>query len=235
MIPKRSSATMPTTHEPAPRKRAPRVPKQAPPRVAPDTGSLAEVRDAAHGCKACPLWADATQTVFGEGPAPASIMLLGEQPGDQEDRKGHPFVGPAGQLLDRALADAGIDRSQVYVTNAVKHFKWEPRGKRRMHKKPGDAEITACHQWLERELELVAPALVVAMGATAARALLGRATPIEVNRGRLMPFEAGMQILITVHPSYLLRVPDDARVESYGRFVRDLKMAAPFSSDSLST
>lgn len=222
---------MPTIQAPTPRKRAPRTPRQAPPRVAPDTGTLDDVRHAAHDCRACPLWADATQTVFGEGPAQARIMLVGEQPGDQEDRKGHPFVGPAGQLLDRALADAGLDRTQVYVTNAVKHFKWEPRGKRRMHKKPGELEITACHQWLERELELVAPQLVVAMGATAARALLGRATPVEANRGRLMPFEAGMQVLITVHPSYLLRVPDDARVESYGRFVRDLKMAVPFATD----
>ncbi|GAB3552843.1 hypothetical protein GCM10027343_38950 [Noviherbaspirillum agri] len=222
---------MPNIHEPASRKRAPRMPKQPPPRVAPDTGTLADVRNAARDCKACPLWIDATQTVFGEGPVPARIMLVGEQPGDQEDRKGHPFVGPAGQLLDRALADAGIDRSQVYVTNAVKHFKWEPRGKRRMHKKPGELEITACHQWLERELELVAPQLVVAMGATAARALLGRATPIEVNRGRLMTFEAGVQVLITVHPSYLLRVPEESRVESYGRFVRDLKIAMPFSRE----
>jgi uracil-DNA glycosylase len=187
------------------------------------------VRQAAHDCKACPLWADATQTVFGEGPPHARIMLVGEQPGDQEDRQGHPFVGPAGQLLDRALSDAGIDRDKVYVTNAVKHFKWEPRGKRRLHKKPGDAEITACHQWLERELELVTPQLVVAMGATAARALLGRTTPIEANRGRVMPYHAGMRILITVHPSYLLRVPDDVREASYARFVQDLRLAAPFA------
>lgn len=215
------------------RKPAPRIPKQAPPRVAPDTGSLADARFAAQDCRACPLWEAATQTVFGEGPEQARIMLVGEQPGDQEDRQGHPFIGPAGQLLDRALKDAGIDRDLVYVTNAVKHFKWEPRGKRRMHKKPGEAEIGACHQWLERELELVSPALVVAMGATAARALLGRATPIEVNRGRLMPLNAGMQILITVHPSYLLRVPEEARVESYGRFVRDLKQAAPFAVEGM--
>lgn len=223
---------MPVTHQPAERKRAPRAPKQAPPRVAPDTGDLDDVRAAAHDCRACPLWANATQTVFGEGPEHARIMLVGEQPGDQEDRQGHPFVGPAGQLLDRALADAGIDRDKVYVTNAVKHFKWEPRGKRRLHKKPGEAEIAACHQWLERELELVAPALVVAMGATAARALLGRATPIEANRGRIMPLHGGMQVLITVHPSFLLRVPDEFRTESYGRFVRDLRLAAPFAGDA---
>jgi uracil-DNA glycosylase family protein len=226
---------MATTPEPVPRKRGPRVPKQPAPRVAPDAGSLTEVREAAKDCKACPLWANATQTVFGEGPAPARIMLVGEQPGDQEDRMGHPFVGPAGQLLDRALAAAGIDRSEVYVTNAVKHFKYEPRGKRRLHKKPADAEIAACHQWLERELELVSPALIVAMGATAARALLGRPTPIEINRGKLIPFTAGMQILITVHPSYLLRVPDEARADAYDRFVQDLRLAGSFSKGGLAT
>jgi uracil-DNA glycosylase family protein len=225
---------MVTSHEPAPARRSPRIPKQTVPRVAPDTGSLKEVREAAKACKACPLWANATQTVFGEGPAHAPIMMVGEQPGDQEDRVGHPFVGPAGKLLDRALADAGIDRSQVYVTNAVKHFKYEPRGKRRLHKKPADAEIAACHQWLERELELVAPVLIVAMGATAARALLGRATPIEANRGKLMPFGAGKQILITVHPSYLLRVPDEVRADAYARFVQDLRLARPFLKGGLS-
>jgi uracil-DNA glycosylase len=203
-----------------------------PPRVAPDTGNLEEVREAAHDCKACPLWANATQTVFGEGPEHARIMLVGEQPGDQEDLQGHPFVGPAGRLLDKALNDAGIDRGLVYVTNAVKHFKWEPRGKRRLHKKPGEVEINACHQWLERELELVAPALVVAMGATAARALLGRATPVEVNRGRVMQLDAGMQVMITVHPSYLLRVPDPLRDEAYARFVEDLRVALPFVKDA---
>lgn len=215
------------------RKRAPRILIQPPPRVAPDTGDIAAVREAALGCKTCPLWADATQTVFGEGPATARVMLVGEQPGDQEDRQGHPFVGPAGQLLDRALKDAGIERGEVYVTNAVKHFKWEPRGKRRLHKTPGEAEIAACHQWLERELELVAPALVVALGATAARALFGRATPIEANRGRVMPFQDGLQILVTVHPSYLLRVPDALRAESYARLVRDLRMAAPFAGPAM--
>lgn len=214
--------------ESTPKKRAPRVPKQPAPRVAPDTGSLKDVQEAAKSCKACPLWANATQTVFGEGPSRARIMLVGEQPGDQEDRIGHPFVGPAGKLMDRALDDAGIDRDEVYVTNAVKHFKYEPRGKRRLHKKPADAEIAACHQWLERELELIAPALIVAMGATAARAVLGRPTPIEVNRGKLIPFTADMQVLITVHPSYLLRVPDESRADAYARFVEDLRLARPF-------
>lgn len=202
--------------------------------MAPDTGSLMELRAAAHDCQACPLWANATQTVFGEGPTQARVMLVGEQPGDQEDRTGHPFVGPAGQLLDRALVEAGIDRDKVYVTNAVKHFKWEPRGKRRLHKKPVDSEIIACHQWLERELDIVSPTLIVAMGATAARALLGRATAIEVNRGKLMPMPlmADCQLLITVHPSYLLRVPDEFRADAYARFVQDLRFAAPFAEDA---
>lgn len=224
---------MPVAPDPASRKRPPRPSrpaKQAPPRVAPETGSLQDVRKAAQDCQACPLWEHATQTVFGEGPAHARIMLVGEQPGDQEDRKGHPFVGPAGQLLDRALAEAGIDREQVYVTNAVKHFKWELRGKRRLHKKPGDAEIAACHQWLERELELVTPDLIVAMGATAARALLGRTVQIEASRGKVMPFHGGLQILITVHPSYLLRVPDAFRADAYARFVQDLDIARRFTA-----
>ena len=221
---------MPTLRQPAEHKHTPRVPKQAPPRVVPGTGGLDDVRIAAHDCKACPLWANATQTVFGEGPEHARLMLVGEQPGDQEDRQGHPFVGPAGQLLDRALKEAGIERGMVYLTNAVKHFKWEPRGKRRLHKKPGETEIAACHQWLERELELVAPSLVVAMGATAARALLGRTTAVEANRGRVMPLHGGMQVMITVHPSYLLRVPDAFREEAFARFVQDLRLAAPFAA-----
>jgi len=155
-------------------------------------------------------------------------MLVGEQPGDREDLEGRPFVGPAGRLLDRALAEAGLRRDGLYVTNAVKHFKNEPRGKRRIHKKPADAEIEACHPWLERELELVAPRLVVALGATAARALLGTATAIERNRGRLLPLRDGAQLLVTVHPSFLLRVPDKYKAEAYRRFVDDLKVAARF-------
>jgi uracil-DNA glycosylase family protein len=189
--------------------------------------SLEDARRVAAACQACPLWKDATQTVFGEGEAHAPIMLVGEQPGDSEDRAGRPFIGPAGRLLDRALLEAGIAREKAYVTNAVKHFKYVPRGKRRLHKKPADAEIAACHQWLERELEYVAPVVVVALGATAARALLGRATPIESNRGRLVPFLGAAQLLITVHPSALLRIPGEFKVEAYLRFVADLKTAAP--------
>lgn len=189
---------------------------------------LDEVRAEAADCRACPLWKGATQTVFGEGRPRAALMLVGEQPGDQEDLAGQPFVGSAGDVLDRALADAGIDRQQVYVTNAVKHFKHEPRGKRRIHKKPSEREIEACHPWLENELALVRPALVVALGATAARSLLGRATPIEANRSQLIPLFGGGRLLITVHPSYLLRVPDPYRAEAYRRFVEDLKLALPF-------
>lgn len=210
---------------PTPKKRRARAAKTG---AAQTPGSLDAARREAADCKACPLWKAATQTVFGEGKARARIMLVGEQPGDQEDRAGRPFVGPAGQLLDRALAEAGIDRNQVYVTNAVKHFKFEPRGKRRLHKKPSDAEIDACYRWLERELTLVAPQLVIALGATAARALLHRATPIGVNRGRLIEFSPQMQILITVHPSFLLRVPDEYKAVEYRRFVEDLKIAAQF-------
>jgi uracil-DNA glycosylase len=154
---------------------------------APESHNLAETREDAADCKACPLWKNATQTVFGEGKPRAAVMLVGEQPGDQEDIAGRPFVGPAGRILDRALVDAGIERSKVYVTNAVKHFKNEPRGKRRIHKKPSDAEIEACYQWLEREIELVAPQVIVALGATAARSVLGRPTPIERNRGKHRP------------------------------------------------
>ena len=153
-------------------------------------------------------------------------MLVGEQPGDQEDIAGRPFVGPAGKLLDRALDQAGIDRRLVYVTNAVKHFKFELRGKRRLHKKPADAEIAACLQWLQRELELVAPQLVIALGASASRALFGRAMPIEKNRGKLTDFAPYGRIMITVHPSFLLRVPDESRAREYERFVADLRIAA---------
>jgi uracil-DNA glycosylase family protein len=153
-------------------------------------------------------------------------MLVGEQPGDQEDLAGRPFVGPAGKLLDRALVEAGIDRTLVYITNAVKHFKFELRGKRRLHKKPADAEIAACLQWLQRELDLIAPQLVVAMGASAARALFGRATPIEKNRGKPMAFAPYGQILVTVHPSFLLRMPPADRAREYARFVDDLRVAA---------
>jgi uracil-DNA glycosylase len=186
------------------------------------------LRKAATNCRACHLWEHATQTVFGEGSPHTSIMLVGEQPGDREDITGHPFVGPAGSILSHALTAVGVSREKVYVTNAVKHFKFELRGKRRMHKKPVDAEIAACHAWLQREIELIAPRLIVALGATAARSLLGRTIPIKVNRGKLLEYAAGISLLITVHPSFLLRVPEENKDEEYERFVDDLKLAKPF-------
>ena len=189
--------------------------------------SLKMLREEAAHCRACPLWKNATQTVFGEGPQHAQVVLVGEQPGDKEDLAGKPFVGPAGLMLDRALKDAGIDRKKVYVTNAVKHFKFVPRGKIRLHQKPTTPEIKACRQWYEQELASIRPALVVAMGATAAQSVFGRMTPINKNRGRLIDLEDGIQALVTVHPSYLLRQPDaEAKAREYARFVGDLKIAA---------
>ena len=193
---------------------------------APVHDTIAALRDEAVGCRACPLWKDATQTVFGEGPQSATLMLVGEQPGDKEDLAGHPFVGPAGQMLDRALREAGIDRAGVYITNAVKHFKFVPRGKIRLHQKPATPEIRACRQWYERELAAIKPELVVALGATAAQCVLGKITPVNKNRGRLMD-QDGTKVLVTVHPSYLLRLPDEkAKALEYQRFIDDLKIAA---------
>jgi DNA polymerase len=194
--------------------------------------SLAALRAEAAHCCACHLWKDATQTVFGEGPSHAPIMLVGEQPGDKEDLAGKPFVGPAGQVLDRALKEAGIDRDKVYVTNAVKHFKFVPRGKFRLHQKPTTPEIRACRPWYERELAAIKPALVVAMGATAAQSVFGKITPIGKNRGHLIDLEeAGNETkaLVTVHPSYLLRLPDEeSKAREYANFVKDMKIAAAF-------
>jgi uracil-DNA glycosylase len=196
-------------------------------RAAAAADSLAALRVAAADCRACDLYKNATQTVFGEGPQHAQIMLVGEQPGDKEDLAGKPFVGPAGQMLDRALEEAGIDRKKVYVTNAVKHFKFVPRGKIRLHQKPNTPEIRACRQWYERELASIEPVLVVAMGATAAQSVFGKVTPINRNRGRLIDLADGPKALVTVHPSYLLRLPDaDAKAREYKRFVDDLKVAA---------
>jgi DNA polymerase len=189
--------------------------------------SVASLREEASDCRMCPLWKDATQTVFGEGPQHAAVMMVGEQPGDKEDLAGKPFVGPAGQMLDRALQEAGIDRAKVYVTNAVKHFKFVPRGKFRLHQKPSTLEIKACRPWYERELASVKPELVVAMGATAAQSVFGRITPINKTRGRIIPLDDVTAALVTVHPSYLLRLPDDdARLREYQRFVDDLKIVA---------
>jgi probable DNA metabolism protein len=185
------------------------------------------LREMAATCRACHLWTHATQTVFGEGPKHAPIMMVGEQPGDKEDLAGLPFVGPAGQMLDRAMVEAGIDRKKVYVTNAVKHFKFVARGKIRLHQKPNTEEIRACRQWYERELAAIKPKLVIALGATAAQCVLGKITPINRNRGHLIELPDGVKALVTVHPSYLLRLPDaDAKAREYDRFVEDLKIAA---------
>ena len=195
--------------------------------------SLAALRDEAADCRACHLWKDATQTVFGEGPQHASVMMVGEQPGDKEDLAGKPFVGPAGQMLDKALKEAGIVRDKVYVTNAVKHFKFVPRGKFRLHQKPATPEIKACRPWYEREKASVKPELVVAMGATAAQSVLGKITPIGKTRGRIIEADDGTQVLVTVHPSYLLRLPDeDARAREYAHFVDDLRIVAAHLSKS---
>jgi uracil-DNA glycosylase len=202
-------------------------PKHAP------AGAIEALREEAGDCRACPLWKDATQTVFGEGPPTARVMLVGEQPGDKEDLAGKPFVGPAGQMLDRALEEAGIDRAKVYVTNAVKHFKFVPRGKIRLHQKPNTAEIKACRPWYERELAAIKPDLVVAMGATAAQSVFGKITPINKNRGRLIDLDDGIRALVTVHPSYLLRLPDaEAKALEYQRFVDDLKIVAELMGKS---
>ena len=196
----------------------------------PDIGpnmTVAALAEEAAGCTRCHLYKNATQTVFGEGPPDARIMMVGEQPGDQEDLQGRPFVGPAGKLLDRALEEAEVDRTQVYVTNAVKHFKFEPRGKRRIHKKPDRPEIDACKFWLDREIAVVRPELVVAMGATAGQALYGRAVKVMSERGRIGDDPRGFRSMLTVHPSFLLRLPDaDAKKKGFADFVRDLRHLA---------
>ena len=188
---------------------------------------LDDLRAEAADCRACPLWAPATQTVFGEGPDDAGVMVVGEQPGDKEDIAGRPFVGPAGALFDRAAEAAGLERDKLYVTNAVKHFKFEPRGKFRLHKTPGTAEIAACRPWLEREMATIRPRLVVAMGATAARAVIGRPVKIGETRGAVIERDGAPDVLVTVHPSYLLRLPDETQKQvEFDRFVADLRLAA---------
>jgi uracil-DNA glycosylase family protein len=193
----------------------------------PPQPTLGALRAAAARCQACPLHAHATQTVFGDGPAHAPLMLIGEQPGDQEDRVGRPFVGPAGQLLDRCLAAAGIDRGGAYVSNVVKHFKWVPRGKRRIHGKPNAREIQACRPWLEAEIAAIRPKVLVCLGATAAQAMLGRAFRVSLDRGRPVPSPLAPHVLATVHPSALLRLRDpEERSAAIERFTADLAAAA---------
>jgi len=217
------------------RKRSPAAVKPGQPvsDLLPDRPTLPGVRKIAAGCKACDLYKRGTQTVFGEGPPKAELMLVGEQPGDAEDLAGHPFVGPAGRLLDTALEEAGIDRSQVYVTNVVKHFKWEPRGKRRIHAKPNAAEIGACRVWLEVEIALVKPRVLVCLGATAAQALLGKSFKVSQQRGTVVPSPLAPIVSATVHPSSILRAPDDeTRREEMRRFVKDLRTIAREMSKS---
>ncbi|HET9742333.1 MAG TPA: UdgX family uracil-DNA binding protein [Terriglobales bacterium] len=188
--------------------------------------TLPALREAVQGCRGCDLWKRGTQAVFGEGKPGAEVMLVGEQPGDQEDLQGRPFVGPAGRVLDKALAAAGIDRDDVYVTNAVKHFKWEPRGKRRIHKKPNGMEIAACRPWFDEEVKVVKPSVIVCMGATAAQALLGRDFKVTKHRGEVIS-HGEIPIIATVHPSSILRAPDDqTRHEEMARFIDDLRVVA---------
>jgi len=188
--------------------------------------SLNALREAAAGCRACPLWRTATQTVFGEGKRSAQVMFVGEQPGDQEDKAGKPFVGPAGRLFDEALEAAGIERSTTYVTNAVKHFKWQARGKRRIHQKPNWTEMTACRPWLEAELDVVKPKVLVLLGATAAQSLLGRQFRVTQHRSELVESDLAEAVTATIHPSSILRGDPDQRERELAAFVADLKFVA---------
>jgi len=199
----------------------------------PNRLSLTSLREAARGCRACPLWRSGTQTVFGEGKKRARMLLVGEQPGDREDLEGRPFVGPAGRVLDDALLEAGIDRGDVYLTNAVKHFKWTPKGKRRIHQKPNWSEISACRPWVEAELAVVKPEVLVCLGATAAQALLGRDVRVTRDRGRLLESELAPVAIATIHPSSILRARDrDEREREQVRFVADLRLAAKAAAAS---
>jgi uracil-DNA glycosylase len=196
-----------------------------PDRPVPRITSLDQLKAATMACRECPIGEIATQSVIGEGKLKPRLMLVGEQPGDQEDLQGHPFIGPAGKLLARALEAAGIPHDQVFVSNAVKHFKFELRGKRRIHKSPALREIAACHHWLEDEIALVKPGALVALGSSAARSLLGRATPVLANRGQWLPREDGLEVLVTLHPSALLRVDSEDREAAFEAFVMDLRQA----------
>ncbi|WP_192250887.1 UdgX family uracil-DNA binding protein [Mesorhizobium silamurunense] len=207
------------------RRPARRVPApETEPAAAEDASSIGEAREAAKGCRRCQLWRIATQTVFGEGPGNAEVVFVGEQPGDQEDLAGRPFVGPAGRMFDSILDDAAIDRRKVYVTNAVKHFKFEPRGKRRIHSKPNAGEVRACRWWLDKELDLIKPSLAVALGSTAAQSLLGKAVPVLKLRGGVIEREDGLRVFITIHPSLILRIREPADKDAEReRFLKDMR------------
>jgi len=208
------------------------VPDTSAAQFLPADRSLDSLRDAAQECQGCGLYERATQTVFGEGTAAADLVLVGEQPGDYEDREGRPFVGPAGRLLDKALESAGIDRSRVYVTNAVKHFKWEPKGKRRIHQKPNAREVSACRPWLEAEISTVRPKVIVCLGATAAQALLGSQFRVSKQRGELVSSPLARHVMATVHPSSVLRAPDDETRELETElFIQDLRKLAPLLAE----
>lgn len=205
----------------------PKAPVETAANLIPPRATWESLRRAAAGCTACPLWKTGTQTVFGMGPARAQVLFVGEQPGNDEDLAGKPFVGPAGRVLDQALVEAGIDRSKVYVTNAVKHFKWEPAGKRRIHKKPNAREIAACRPWLDAEIDLLKPRVIVCLGATAAQALLGAGFKVSKQRGQFLPSPLAPRVMATVHPSSILRAPDDeTRRAERARFADDLKRVA---------
>lgn len=208
------------------RRPRPAEPETAAPLI-PPRATISKLQEAARDCRACPLWKSGTQTVFGEGSRHAQVVFVGEQPGNDEDLAGKPFVGPSGRLLDKALAEAGINRDEVYVTNMVKHFKWEPKGKRRIHKKPSAREIAACRPWLEAELSVLKPKVLVCLGATAAQALLGKEFRVSQQRGRLVESPLAENVLATVHPSSILRAPDElTRHAEMEKFIADLKTAA---------
>jgi DNA polymerase len=194
--------------------------------LVPNGGGVKALREAAAGCRACPLWRSATQTVFGAGAARAPVMLVGEQPGDREDREGKPFVGPAGRLLDKALDEAGIEPRQTYRTNVVKHFKWKPKGKRRIHQTPSKLEVDACRPWLDAELERVRPQVVAILGATAAKALLGSGFRVTKQRGELLTVDFAPAAVATFHPSAILRADDGDRAEAFADLVADLRVVA---------
>lgn len=204
-----------------------RKPRRSAESLIPEKRDIARLQKAAADCKACDLWENATQTVFGEGKRSAKVLFIGEQPGNDEDLQGKPFVGPAGRLLDQALEEAGIDRRQTYVTNVVKHFKWEPRGKRRIHKKPNSTEIEACRPWLEAEIAAIKPRVIVCLGATAAQTLLGKEFRVSRLRGQLIPSPLAHAVIATVHPSSILRAADEpSRHLEMQRFIDDLKIVA---------
>ncbi|HJU06292.1 MAG TPA: UdgX family uracil-DNA binding protein [Nitrospiraceae bacterium] len=206
-------------------RKSPRQQSRSAAEFIPPARSLSNLQDAAASCTGCDLYQRATQTVFGEGPQTADIIFVGEQPGDQEDVQGHPFVGPAGRMLDKALEEVGITRRQTYVTNAVKHFKWEPQGKRRKHKRPSAAEMAACRPWLAAEVDLIRPKILVCLGATAAQSVLGRTVRIGEERGKFYKTDLAPEIFITIHPSSLLRHPTrEQQEEEYRRFVGDLRL-----------